>query len=121
MPTPEPTPTTSTPVAQPRPLPPVKEKEIINWELKSNEELWATKAQGSAAEKIRRSFEAICLYNSTVATGDTDRLAVTNLALRELSGVNGLVVGDWIKSHADEIISFHNKYEMQNSKDPSRV
>ncbi|MDF5718847.1 MAG: hypothetical protein PUP93_34530 [Rhizonema sp. NSF051] len=25
-----------------------------------------------AAEKIRRSFEAICLYNDTVATGDKD-------------------------------------------------
>ena len=32
--------------------------------------------------------------------GDDDRLAITNQALRELSGVNGLVVGDWIKAHA---------------------
>ncbi len=110
-----------TPIKQPKPTAPTKEKEVIDWELKSNAELWATKAQGAAAEKIRRSYEAICFYNDTIATGDSDRLAITNLALRELSGVNGLTVGEWIKSHADEIISHHCKYGMQNSKDHSRV
>jgi hypothetical protein len=34
---------------------------------------------------------AIALYNDTVATGDNDPLAITNQALRELSGVNGLL------------------------------
>ena len=62
----------------------------------------------------------ITLCNDTVATGDDDRLAITNQALRELSGVNGLLVGDWIKSHADEVISHNSKYGMQNSKDPSK-
>jgi hypothetical protein len=32
-----------------------------------------------------------------------------------------LVVGEWIKSHADEIISHHSKYEMENKKDPTKV
>ncbi len=109
-----------TPVVQPkvRAVPP---KEVINWEFKSNAELWETKASGAATEKIRRSFEAICLYNNIVATGDNDRLAITNLALRELSGVNGLSVGDWIKAHSDEIISHNAKHGMQNSKNPSKV
>jgi hypothetical protein len=49
------------------------------------------------------------------------RLAITNQALRELTGVNGLLVGDWIKAHADEVISHNSKYEMQNAKDPSKV
>ena len=48
-------------------------------------------------------YQTICLYNDTLATGDNDRLAITNQALRELSGVNGLLVGDWIKAHADEV------------------
>ncbi len=96
-------------------------KEVTDWETLSNAELWGTKASGAATEKIRRSFEAICLYNDTIATGDHDRLAITNLALRELSGVNGLLVGDWIKSHASEIISYNTKHGMQNSKDPSKV
>jgi hypothetical protein len=65
--------------------------------------------------------DAITLYNDTIATGDDDRLAVTNQALRELSGVNGLLVGDWIKAHADEVISHNSKYGMQNSKDPQRL
>jgi hypothetical protein len=87
----------------------------------SNADLWATKVKGASEEKIRRSYEAIALYNDTVATGDDDRLAITNQALRELSGVNGLLVGDWIKNHADEVISHNSKYGMQNAKDPSKA
>jgi hypothetical protein len=48
-------------------------------------------------------------------------LAVTNQALRELSGVNGLLVGDWIKAHADEVISHNSKYGMQKAKDPTKA
>jgi hypothetical protein len=98
-----------------------KPQESTDWEGKSNAELWTTKAQGASTEKIRRSFNAIALYNDTVATGDDDRLAVTNQALRELSGVNGLLVGDWIKAHADEVVSHNTKYGMQNAKDPSKT
>jgi hypothetical protein len=87
----------------------------------SNADLWTTKVKGASEEKIIRSYEAICLYNDTVATGDDDRLAITNQALRELSGVNGLLVGDWIKSHADEVVSHNSKYGMQNSKDPAKT
>lgn len=99
----------------------VKFKEEIDWEPKSNGELWSTKSSGSTSEKIRRSFLAICQYNDRLATGDNDRIAITNLALRELSGANGLFIKDWIESHRDEIISHNSKYGMQNSKDPSRT
>jgi len=105
-------PTTQTPAKQP---------EVIDWEGKSNAQLWSSKVKGASEEKICRSFNAIALYNDMVATGDDDRLAVTNQALRELSGVNGLLVGDWIKAHADEVISHNSKYGMQNSKDPSKT
>jgi hypothetical protein len=100
---------------------PAKPQEVIDWGGMSNTDLWTTKVKGAAEEKVRRSYEAIALYNDTVATGDDDRLAITNQALRELSGVNGLLVGDWIKSHADEVISHNSKYGMQNSKDPSKT
>jgi hypothetical protein len=30
-------------------------------------------------------------------------------------------VGDWIKAHADEVISHNSKYGMQNAKDPSKA
>jgi hypothetical protein len=32
-----------------------------------------------------------------------------------------MIVGDWIKSHADEVISHNSKHGMQNSKDPQRL
>jgi hypothetical protein len=50
-----------------------------------------------------------------------NRLALTNQVLRELSGVNSLLVGDWIKSHSDEVISHNSKYGMQNAKNPDKV
>ena len=98
-----------------------KEPEVIDFSGMSNADLWTTKVRGASEEKILRSYRAICLYNDTVATGDNDRLAITNQALRELSGVNGLLVGDWLKAHADEVISHNSKYGMQNAKDPSKT
>jgi hypothetical protein len=70
---------------------------------------------------VRGRRNAIALYNDTVATGEDDRLALTNQDLRELSGVNGLLVGDLLKAHKDEVISHNSKYGMQNSKDPQRL
>ncbi|MBN3945063.1 MAG: hypothetical protein HWQ38_00610 [Nostoc sp. NMS7] len=97
----------------------VAPKEEIDWETKTDAEVWRSKAPLAALEKIRRSYQAIALYNDTVATGDSDRLAITNQALRELSGCNGLLVRDWIEQHKDEIISHNAKFGMENKKDPS--
>lgn len=108
-------------VSQPRPAVITREKESTDWQGKTNEELWASKASGAANEKIRRSYEAICLYNNTLATGNNDRLAITNQALRELSGASTPLIGDWIKAHADEIINHNSKYGMQNSKDANKT
>ncbi|WP_375466896.1 hypothetical protein [uncultured Nostoc sp.] len=103
--------------ATPAKVAPIKEE--IDWQTKTDAEVWGSKAPGASVEKIRRSYQAICLYNDTVATGDSDRLAVTNQALRELSGCNGLVVRDWIEAHKDEVISHNAKFGMENKKDPS--
>jgi hypothetical protein len=94
-------------------------KEEIDWQAKTDAEVWGSKAPGASVEKIRRSYQAICLYNDTVATLDGDRLAITNQALRDLSGCNGLLVRDWIEQHKDEVISHNSKYGMENKKDPS--
>ena len=114
-------PSNQAPENQPVTKAPIKEVEVIDWSGMSNADLWATKIKGASEEKIRRCFNAIALYNDTIATGDDDRLAITNQALREFSGVNGLLVGDWLRSHADEVISHNSKYGMQNSKDPQRL
>ncbi|MBE8988069.1 protelomerase family protein [Nostoc sp. LEGE 12450] len=94
-------------------------KEEIDWQAKTDAEVWGSKAPGAGIEKIRRSYQAICLYNNTVATLDSDRLAVTNQALRDLSGCNGLLIRDWIEQHKDEVISHNAKFGMENKKDPS--
>ena len=94
-------------------------KEEIDWQAKTDAEVWASKTPGAAVEKVRRSYQAICLYNDTVATGEGDRLAITNQALRDLSGCNGLLVRDWIEQHKDEVISHNAKFGMENKKDPS--
>jgi hypothetical protein len=112
---------TQTRESKPTTQAPAKPQEVIDWAGMSNAELWTTKVKGASEEKILRSYQAICIYNDTVATGDNDRLAITNQALRELSGVNGLIVGDWIKAHADEVISHNSKYGMQNAKDASKT
>ncbi|MHC5854909.1 protelomerase family protein [Nostoc sp.] len=109
--------TTVTTTAIPAKVAPIKEE--IDWQAKTDTEVWGSKTASAALEKIRRSFQAICLYNDTVATGDSDRLAVTNQALRDLSGCNGLLVRDWIEAHKDEIISHNAKFGMENKKDPS--
>ncbi|MGM3305778.1 protelomerase family protein [Anabaena sp. WFMT] len=85
----------------------------------TNAELWASKKNGVAEEKIRRCFNAMTLYNDTIATGDNDRIAITNIALSQLSGTNRQVVGGWVEVHKDEIISHNAKYGMHNSKEPS--
>lgn len=103
--------------ATPAKVAPIKEE--IDWQAKTDAEVWGSKATLAAVEKIRRSYQAICLYNDTVATGDSDRLAITNQALRDLSGCNGLLVRDWIEQHKDEIISHNAKFGMENKKDPS--
>ncbi len=109
--------TTVTTTAIPAKVAPIKEE--IDWQAKTDTEVWASKTASAALEKIRRSYQAICLYNDTVATGDGDRLAITNQALRDLSGCNGLLVRDWIEAHKDEIISHNAKFGMENKKDPS--
>jgi hypothetical protein len=90
-----------------------------DWQAKSDADVWASKAPDAAQEKIRRSYQAICLYNDTVATGDSDRLAITNSVLRDLSGCNGGLIKTWIDAHKDEVISHNAKYGMENKKDPS--
>ena len=107
--------------SKPRTQAAAKQPEVIDWAGMSNAELWTTKVKGASDEKIRRSYEAIALHNDTKATGDDDRLAITNQALRELSGVNGLLVGEWIKAHADEVITHNSKHGMQNAKDPAKT
>ncbi|MHC5779974.1 protelomerase family protein, partial [Nostoc sp.] len=110
---------TITPASTATPAKVAPPKVEIDWQAKSDAEVWTSKTPEAAQEKIRRSYQGICLYNDTVATENDNRLAITNQALRELSGCNGLLVRDWIQEHKDEIISHNAKFNMANKKDPS--
>lgn len=109
----------STPASNRQPV--QKEVTSPDFTSMSNADLWSTKVKGASEEKVLRCFNAIRLYNDTIATGDNDRIAINNQTLRELSGVNGLIVGDWVKAHADEVITHNSKYGMQNPKDPQKT
>ena len=98
---------------------PVKQVKEVDLTGLTNAELWGEKRKGAPDEKIRRSFLAICDYNDTLATGDNDRLAITNLALSQLSGANRGVIGEWVAQHRDEVVSHNAKYGMGNKKDPT--
>lgn len=96
-----------------------RDKNQEELESMSKEDLWKSKKTGVAEEKIRRCFLALRNYNSEVAPGDNDRVAITNTVLRELSGVNGMVIKDWMEKHKDEILEHNNTHEMGNQKDPN--
>lgn len=90
-------------------------------ELMGHAELWKSRKTGVTEEKIRRCFIALCDYNNEVATGDGDRVAVTNIVLRQLSGANGQVVSSWMQQHKDEILQHNNKHGMGNQKDANNL
>lgn len=98
-----------------------RDKNQQELELMSNADLWKSRKTGVAEEKVRRCFVAVCDYNNEVATGDNDRVAITNIVLRQLSGVNGQVVGAWMDSHKDEILQHNNKFGMGNQKDTNNL
>jgi len=96
-----------------------RDKNQEELESMDKDDLWKSKKTGVAEEKIRRCFLGLRNYNSEVATGDNDRVAITNTVLRELSGVNGMVIKDWMEKHKDEILEHNNTHEMGNQKDPN--
>ncbi|MFM6001744.1 MAG: hypothetical protein ACKPA7_00365, partial [Sphaerospermopsis kisseleviana] len=97
-----------------------REKNIQELELMGNAELWQSRKTGVSEEKIRRCFIAVRDYNNEVATGDNDRIAITNIVLRNLSGANGQVVSSWMEQHKNEILQHNNKFNM-GSKDHNNL
>ncbi|OKH35825.1 hypothetical protein NIES2101_37440 [Calothrix sp. HK-06] len=86
-----------------------KQRTDIDYEGLSRDELLKIKSPTAAREKIRRSFLAICAHNDTQPSNAT-RWAINNQGLRQLSGTNGLMVGDWMKQHETAINDHNQKY-----------
>lgn len=87
-----------------------------DWESVPSEELRKSKARGAVEEKLRRSYLAIANHNDHKArdnSGQPDMSkmwAITNQALRQLSGCNGQLVKAWMENHRIAIDDHHNKY-----------
>ncbi|TBR56751.1 hypothetical protein B4U84_28460 [Westiellopsis prolifica IICB1] len=81
-----------------------------DWSDIPSEELKGSKARGAADEKILRSFQALANYNDNVAASNSERWYIGNVTLRQLSGCNGQLVGDWIKRHQLSVDDHNNKY-----------
>lgn len=71
--------------------------------------LMTTRKAGSSEEKLNRCYQAICNYNDNTPE---NKIAITNLGLRYLSGVNGQTISTWMDTHKDEIISHHIKHQL---------
>ena len=86
------------------------------WESVPSEELKKSKGRGAVEEKLKRSFLAIANHNDYKArdnNGQPDQSkmwAITNQALRQLSGCNGQLVKVWMENHRIAIDDHHNKY-----------
>ncbi|MBD2536496.1 hypothetical protein H6G97_47370 [Nostoc flagelliforme FACHB-838] len=52
--------------ATPAKVTPIKEE--IDWQAKTDAEIWGSKAPRAGIEKIRRSYQAICLIRQSVCT-----------------------------------------------------
>jgi molybdopterin converting factor small subunit len=98
---------------QPKAKPETPEKD---WESVSSEELKVSKHRGAAEEKIRRSFSAITNHNDHKARDNNGQpdvkkmWAITNQALRQLSGCNGQLVADWMQRYHGAIDDHNAKY-----------
>jgi hypothetical protein len=75
----------------------------------SFEKLLERKSSDVTEEKLRRIFVAIKEHNAE-QTENGERLAISNMVLRELSGSHPEIVGKWVGLHKDEIISHHSMY-----------
>jgi hypothetical protein len=98
---------------QPKAKPETPDKD---WESVSSEELKSSKHRGAAEEKIRRAFIAIANHNDHKARDNNGQpdikkmWAVTNQALRQVSGCNGQMVRDWMELHHEAINDHNAKY-----------
>ncbi len=104
--------TVPVPTPRPAPVPRVTVESDKDWSQVPSEELKGSKARGAIEERIYRAFRAVADYNDNVAPSNSERWYIGNVTLRQLSGSNGQVVGDWIKRHQTLVDDHNNKYQL---------
>ena len=69
-------------------------------------------AQGRAEEIVKRAIRAIKIYNDEIATEPSDRWAITQSALAELTKARPSSIKETLINYQDDLHSYHEKHEM---------
>ncbi len=86
-----------------------------DWEGVSKAELFGegdnkpAKGTGATEERIRRAIEAIMAWNDQFPHDENSerKWSINNRAVRDLAGVNGIAVKEWLENH-QQLVSDHN-------------
>ena len=98
------------PVEKPQPKQPSKDWESVSKaELFGEGEQKPAKGTGATEERIRRAIEAMMAWNDQFPHDQNlDRKwSINNRAVRDLAGVNGQAVKEWLEAH-HQLVSDHN-------------
>lgn len=86
----------------------------------ANSALWEEKKSGVVEEKINRCFAAMCEYNDN-CSNQSDKIAVTNIALSQLASANRQEVSKWIEANKECVIAHNKKHGMHTSKEDNNA
>jgi archaellum component FlaC len=89
-------------------------KGMANWFL------WQEKKSGVVEEKLNRSFAAMCEYNDN-CSNQSDKIAITNIALSQLASANRQEVSKWIEANKLSVIAHNKKHNMHTSKEDNNA
>ncbi|MEY3255705.1 MAG: hypothetical protein RLZZ29_836 [Cyanobacteriota bacterium] len=89
-------------------------KGMANWFL------WQEKKSGVVEEKLNRSFAAMCEYNDN-CSNQSDKIAITNIALSQLASANRQEVSKWIEANKECVIAHNKKHNMHTSKEDNNA
>ncbi|HEY9825257.1 MAG TPA: hypothetical protein V6D19_07400 [Stenomitos sp.] len=76
----------------------------------NSKDLKKSHAKGSAEEKLRRAFTAIVSHNEAEGCAQTDKWAVNQNALAELTGCNRPAIKQFLKQYGAEIEAHHQHH-----------
>ena len=86
----------------------------------ANSALWEEKKSGVVEEKINRCFAAMCEYNDS-CNEQSDKIAITNIALSQLASANRQEVSKWIEANKLSVIAHNKKHNMHTSKEDNNA
>ncbi|HEY9675384.1 MAG TPA: protelomerase family protein [Waterburya sp.] len=98
----------------------VSKKPTRDWESVSKEELFGTngkspaKGTGATEERIERTVNAIMAWNNQFPHDQNPerKWSINNRAVRDLSGVNGIAVKEWLEKYHGKVSDHNHKHSI---------